>query len=48
MLANIVVGLIFAAIILSAFKKVRNDAKNKSCSCGSSSSCSSKSNCNKQ
>ena len=46
MLANIVVGLVFAAIVLHAFKKVRNDVKNNTCS-GCSSSCSSKNKCNK-
>lgn len=47
MLANIVVGAIFAAIIIAAFRKVRRDAKNNTCSCGSSSNCSSKDKCNK-
>ena len=46
MLANIIVGLIFAAIVLSAFKKVRNDVKNQTCS-GCGSSCSNKSKCGK-
>ena len=46
-MANIIVGLIFAAIILLASKKVYHNAKNNSCNCGSSSSCSNKSKCNK-
>jgi hypothetical protein len=46
MLANIIIGLIFASIVIFAFKKVCNDAKNKKCSCGSS--CSDKSKCNKR
>lgn len=45
MLANILVGTIFAAIVIFAFIKVRSDAKNNKCSCGSS--CSSKNKCNK-
>ncbi len=45
MWGNIIVGLIFAAIIAFAAKKVYSDAKNKKCSCGSS--CSGKSKCNK-
>lgn len=47
MMANIIVGLVFAAIVLLAARKVYQNAKNKSCSCGSSGSCSSKGNCNK-
>jgi len=46
MLGNIVVGLIFASILIFAFTKVFNDAKNNKCSC--SSSCSNKNKCNKQ
>ena len=46
MLPNIIVGLIFAGILIFASKKVYNDAKNKKCSCGSS--CSDKSKCNKR
>jgi len=45
MLGNIIVGLIFAGIVIFAAKKVYNDAKNNKCSCGSS--CSDKSKCNK-
>lgn len=43
MLVNIIIGLIFAAIVGFAAKKVYEDAKNKKCSCGSS--CSDKSKC---
>jgi hypothetical protein len=46
MYVNIVVGLVFASIIVFAFKKVYTDAKNNKCSCGSS--CSGKSKCNKR
>lgn len=45
MLANIIVGLIFASVVIFALKKVRNDAKNNTCSCGRS--CSKKDKCNK-
>ena len=45
MIANIVVGLVFASIIGFAAKKVYTDTKNKKCSCGSS--CSGKSKCKK-
>ncbi|MBU3113502.1 FeoB-associated Cys-rich membrane protein [Clostridium lacusfryxellense] len=45
MLANIIVGLVFAIILIFAAKKVYTDTKNKKCSCGSS--CSGKSKCNK-
>lgn len=45
MAVNIIVGLVFAGILLFAFKKVYEDAKNKKCSCGSS--CSDKSKCSK-
>lgn len=45
MLANIIVGGVFAAIIIVAFRKVRRDAKNNTCSCGSS--CSNKNKCKK-
>ncbi len=47
MLANIIVGLIFAVIIIIALRKVYSDAKNKKCSCGSSCGCSDKSSCHK-
>jgi tetrahydromethanopterin S-methyltransferase subunit E len=46
MLANIIVGLIFASILILASRKVYKDAKNKKCSCGSS--CSDKSKCGKR
>jgi hypothetical protein len=45
MLPNIIVGLIFASILIFATSKVYNDMKNKKCSCGSS--CSDKSKCHK-
>lgn len=45
MTGNIIVGAIFAGIIIFALKKVISDAKNNKCSCGSS--CSDKSRCNK-
>ncbi|WP_083757183.1 FeoB-associated Cys-rich membrane protein [Alkaliphilus oremlandii] len=45
MSGNLIVGLIFAAIVAFAAKKVISDAKNKKCSCGSS--CSDKSKCGK-
>ncbi|WP_432407555.1 FeoB-associated Cys-rich membrane protein [Wukongibacter sp. M2B1] len=45
MLPNIVIGTIFGAIVIFAFMKVRSDAKNNKCSCGSS--CSSKGKCHK-
>jgi len=44
-MANIVIGLIFASILIFALKKVYTDAKNNKCSCGSS--CSDKSKCKK-
>ncbi len=47
MLVNIVVGLVFAGILIFAFKKAYTDAKSNKCSCGSSSNCSDKSKCNK-
>jgi len=46
MLGNIVVGLIFASIVILASRKVYNDMKNNKCSCGSS--CSDKSKCKKR
>ncbi len=46
MLANIIVGLIFASIVAFALKKVYSDTKNNKCSCGSS--CTDKSKCNKR
>ncbi|MGH4123749.1 MAG: FeoB-associated Cys-rich membrane protein [Clostridium sp.] len=46
MLTNIIVGLVFASILVFAFKKAYSDAKNNKCSCGSS--CSDKSKCNKR
>lgn len=45
-MGNIIVGLVFAGIIIFAFKKVYSDTKNNKCSCGSS--CSDKSKCNKR
>lgn len=45
MLANIIVGLIFSSIIIIAFHKAHNDAKNNKCSCGS---CSNKNTCHGQ
>ncbi|MBZ9634459.1 FeoB-associated Cys-rich membrane protein [Clostridium sp. FP1] len=46
MIVNIIVGLVFACIIILAFKKVYTDTKNNKCSCGSS--CSDKSKCHKR
>ncbi len=46
MLVNIIVGLVFASIVIFALKKVYSDTKNNKCSCGSS--CSDKSKCNKR
>ena len=46
MLINIIVGLVFACIVLLAFKKAYTNAKNNKCSCGSS--CSDKSKCKKK
>lgn len=46
MLANIIVGVIFAAVVLIAFNKVRKDAKSNTCSCGGS--CSDKSKCHRR
>ena len=46
MVANILVGAVFAVIIIFAVRRVRRDAKNNSCSCGSG-SCSSKDKCDK-
>lgn len=46
-MGTIIVGLVFAGIILFAFKKVYFDVKNNRCSCGSSSNCSDKSKCGK-
>ena len=45
MVGNIVVGIVFAGIIIFAATKVYKDAKNKKCSCGSS--CSEKNKCHK-
>lgn len=45
MFTNILVGLVFAGIVLFAFVKVYSDSKNNKCSCGSS--CSNKSKCSK-
>lgn len=45
-MGNIIVGLIFIAIFVFAFKKSYSDAKNNKCaSCGSSGSCSRKNKC---
>lgn len=46
MLANIIVGIIFAAVVLIAFNKVRKDAKNNTCA-GCGGGCSNKSKCGK-
>ncbi|MBU3190011.1 FeoB-associated Cys-rich membrane protein [Clostridium bowmanii] len=48
-MVNIIVGLVFASIIILAIRKVYKDTKNNKCSCGSScgKSCSDKSKCNK-
>ena len=43
MVATIIVGVVFAAVILLAGKKVYIDTKNNKCSC--SSSCSDQSKC---
>lgn len=43
MIADIIVGLVFAGILIFAFTKVYKDIKNKRCGCGSS--CSDKSRC---
>jgi hypothetical protein len=45
MLGSIIIGLIFAAIIFFAGKKVYKDMKSNKCSCGSSCSVKSKSKC---
>jgi len=45
MLGNIIVGLVFAGIVIFALTRVISDAKNKKCSCGSS--CCGKTKCNK-
>lgn len=45
MLGNIIVGLVFAGIVIFALTRVISDAKNKKCSCGSS--CSGKSKCSR-
>ncbi|WP_187119046.1 FeoB-associated Cys-rich membrane protein [Bacillus marasmi] len=45
MTATIVVGVIFAGILIFATRKVVSDAKNKKCNCSSSGSCSSKTKC---
>ncbi|MCT4594273.1 MAG: FeoB-associated Cys-rich membrane protein [Anaeromicrobium sp.] len=44
MLSNVIVGIVFGAIVLWAFKRARNDVKNSRC--GGCSTCSSKSKCN--
>ncbi|WP_435789674.1 FeoB-associated Cys-rich membrane protein [Clostridium sp.] len=44
-MVNVIVGLVFACVIIFAFRKVYSDTKNNKCSCGSS--CSDKSKCNK-
>jgi hypothetical protein len=46
-MGTIIVGLIFAGILIVASKKVYRDIKNNRCSCGSSSNCTDKSKCNK-
>ena len=46
MLGNIIVGVVFAAIVIFALTRVISDAKNKKCSCGSG-GCSGKTKCNK-
>lgn len=43
MFANIIVGTVFAAIVLLAFNKARKDVKNNKCA--GCSGCSSKNNC---
>lgn len=45
MWGTIIVGVIFAGIILFAAKKTISDAKNKKCSCGTSCSSAQKSKC---
>jgi len=45
MTGNIIVGAVFAVIIIFAATKVFKDAKNQKCSCGTS--CSDKSKCHK-
>ena len=47
MTGNIIVGLIFACILIFASKKVYSDLKSNKCSCGSASNCSDRSKCNK-